>query len=83
MYTNSSTELAFVPHTLYLRDAKKPESLMFKSGDWAGCVTSSTKQPRPIPAVFRISGWLFPVLNGDPKIAAAFTRGGGDTMCRT
>ena len=29
--TNSSIELAFIPHTLDLRDAKNPKSLTFKS----------------------------------------------------
>lgn len=36
VYTNPSTVPAFNLHTLDLRDEKKPKSLMFKSGDWAG-----------------------------------------------
>ena len=62
-------ELASIPNTLDLRDAKKPKSLVFKSGDSEGCVTGFTNHPLPIPAELRISGFPLPC-GGSPCPAA-------------
>lgn len=49
--TRSSVHQALILHTLNFRDAKKPESLIFKIGEWGYCAVQALPSNGPVPAV--------------------------------